>query len=162
MKYLKPILVVSGLGIIGYALYRYYLKQIDFLKNIQYSLRGVKILNVTKDEVSLEITQRIYNASNVEATATELFLDLYINEIKVGTIDETKDILLLPNKSTDISYKLNFDPQLILKNIVNLVALTISLKDMKIRAEGYVKVKSGFISTTLPFTYKNNLKSILN
>jgi LEA14-like dessication related protein len=161
MKYLKPTLIITGFGLIGFALYRYYQKQIDFLKNIQYSLKSVKILNVTKEEVSLEITQRIYNSSNVEATVTEMFLDLYLNEIKVGTIDESNSILILPTKSTDISYKINFEPQLILKNIVNLVTLAVSLKDMTIRAEGYVKVKSGFISTTLPFSYNNNLKSIL-
>jgi LEA14-like dessication related protein len=162
MKYLKPTLIISGLGIIGYALYRYYQKQLNFLQNIQYSVKKIKILNVTKEDISLEVTLKVYNASNVEATITEMFLDLYLNEIKVGTIDETKDILLLSNKTTDVAYKLSFNPQLILKNVVNLVSLTIALKDMTIRAEGYVKVKSGFISTTLPFSYKNNLKSILN
>lgn len=162
MKYLKPTLIIGGLGIIGYALYRYYQKQLNFLKNIQYSLKGVKIINVAKESVTIEITQKIFNASNVEANVSEMFLDLYINEIKVGTIDESKDILLLPNKSTDVSYKLTFDPQLILKNVVNLVTLTIALKDMQIRAEGYVKVKSGFISTTIPFSYKNSVKSILS
>jgi LEA14-like dessication related protein len=161
MKYLKPTLILSGVGIIGYALYRYYIKQLDFLKNIQYSLSGIKILSVAKEQVTLEITQKVYNASNVEAKITEMYLDLYLNEIKVGNIDESSDILLLPTKTTDVSYKLSFDPQLILKNIVNLVSLTIALKDMTVRAEGYVKVKSGFISTTIPFTYKNNLKSIL-
>jgi LEA14-like dessication related protein len=162
MKYLKPTLILTGLGIIGYALYRYYQKQLNFLQNIQYSVKGVKILNVTKEDVSIEVTLKIYNASNVEATVKEMFLDLYLNEIKVGTIDESKDILILPNKTTDLTYKLSFDPQLILKNVVNLVSLTLALKDMQVRAEGYVNVKSGFISTTIPFTYKSNLKSLLN
>jgi LEA14-like dessication related protein len=161
MKYLKPTLIVTGLGVIGYSLYRYYQKQLNFLSNIQYSLVGLKILNVTKEQVTLEITQRVFNASNVEAKVSEMYLDLFLNNIKVGNIDESTNILILPGKSTDVSYKLTFDPQLILKNIVNLVSLTISLKDMVIRAEGYVKVHSGFIYTTLPFTYSNNLKSIL-
>jgi LEA14-like dessication related protein len=162
MKYLKPTLILSGFGIIGYALYRYYQKQLNFLQNIQYSLKGIKILEATKEQVTIQITQLVYNSSNVEAKVTEMYLDLYLNEIKVGNIDEASDILLLPGKSTYVSYKLSFDPQLVLKNIVNLVSLTIALKDMIIRAEGYVRVKSGFISTTIPFSYKNNLKSILN
>ena len=145
MKYLKPTLIVSGLGIIGYALFNYYQKQLNFLKNIQYSLKGIKIVNITKDQVTLEITQSVYNSSNVNAQVTDMYLDLYLNGIKVGNIDESKDILLLPNKSTNVSYNITFDPQLILKNIVNLVSLAIALKDMQIRAEGYVKVKSGFI-----------------
>lgn len=160
-NYLKPTLIFSGLAIIGFALYRYYQKQLNFLSNIQYSLVGLKVLNFTKDQVTLEITQKIYNASNVEAKVTEMYLDVFLNGVKVGNIDESTDILILPTKSTNVSYKLTFDPQLILKNIVNLVTLTVALKDMTIKAEGYVKVNSGFIYTTIPFTYNNNLKSLL-
>jgi hypothetical protein len=34
-------------------------------------------------------------------------------------------------------------------------------KDIKLRPEGYIKMKSSFISASLPFEYENNLKSIL-
>ena len=78
MKNLKAVLIFSGLGIIGYSLYRYYKKQIKFLTDITYSVVGVKIVNVGKDNVSLDITNRIYNASNVEATVTEMYLDFYL------------------------------------------------------------------------------------
>jgi hypothetical protein len=75
MKSLKPILIVTGLGVIGYALYRYYLKQIDFLKDITYQVIGLKIIGISQNQVSMDITTRIYNASNVEATVNEMYLD---------------------------------------------------------------------------------------
>jgi len=96
MKSLKPILIVTGLGVIGYALYRYYLKQIDFLKDITYQVIGLKIIGISQNQVSMDITTRIYNASNVEATVNEMYLDFLINGIKVGSVNETKDILILP------------------------------------------------------------------
>jgi LEA14-like dessication related protein len=161
MKALKPILIFSGLGVIGFALYRYYQKQINFLKDIQYKIIGIKIANISKDDVALDITQRVYNASNVEAVVTEVYLDIYLDGIKVGNINEIQDIVILPTKSTDVSYRFSFNPTLILKNIVNLVTLTLKLKDLRINAEGYVKVHSGFIYTTIPFSYENNLKSLL-
>lgn len=161
MKYIKPILVVSGLALIGYALARYYKRQVDFLKDVQYSIKGINIMNISKELVTLNITQQVYNPSNVEASVSEIYLDVLINGINVGNVNEDKEFVILPNQTTDVSYSFSFNPSIIIKNIVNLVTLTLALKDVKIQANGYVKVKSGFVSTTIPFTYDNNLKSLL-
>jgi LEA14-like dessication related protein len=161
MKNLKAVLIFSGLGIIGYSLYRYYKKQIKFLTDITYSVVGVKIVNVGKDNVSLDITNRIYNASNVEATVTEMYLDFYLNNVLIGNVNEVKDILILPLKTTDVTYRFTFNPQLVVKNLVSVVTFAISAKDMTFGARGYAKIKSGFVQTTIPFEYKNNLKSFL-
>jgi LEA14-like dessication related protein len=161
MKNLKAVLIFSGLGIIGYSLYRYYKKQIKFLTDITYSVVGVKIVNVGKDNVSLDITNRIYNASNVEATVTEMYLDFYLNNVLIGNVNEVKDILILPLKTTDVTYRFTFNPQLVVKNLVSVVTFAISAKDMIFEARGYAKIKSGFVQTTIPFEYKNNLKSFL-
>jgi LEA14-like dessication related protein len=161
MKNLKAILVLSGLGIIGYSLYRYYTKQIDFLKDITYQVVGLKIVNIAKDNISLDITNRIYNASNVEAIVTEMYLDFYLNNVLIGNVNEAKDLLILPLKTTDITYRFTFNPQLVIKNLVSVVTFAIAAKDMTFEARGYAKVKSGFVETTIPFEYKNNLKSFL-
>ena len=161
MKYLKPALIVSGLGVIGYALFRYYKKQIDFVKDIQYTISGLKIVNIAKEDVTLEIFLKVYNASNVEAKVTEIFLDVIMNGTKVGTINESTEFTIKPTQTTEVSYKFSFNPSLVIKNIVNILTLTVALKDVVIVADGYMKVKSGFLSTTVPFTYQNTLKNLL-
>ena len=161
MKYLKPALIISGLGVIGYALFRYYKKQIDFVKDIQYTISGLKIVNIAKEDVTLEIFLKVYNASNVEAKVTEIFLDVMMNGTKVGSINESSEFTIMPTKTTEVSYKFSFNPSLVIKNIVNILTLTVALKDVVIVADGYMKVKSGFLSTTIPFTYQNTLKNLL-
>jgi LEA14-like dessication related protein len=161
MKYLKPALIISGLGVIGYALFRYYKKQIDFVKDIQYTISGLKIVNIAKEDVTLEIFLKVYNASNVEAKVTEIFLDVMMNGTKVGSINESSEFTIMPTKTTEVSYKFSFNPSLVIKNIVNILTLTVALKDVVIIADGYMKVKSGFLSTTIPFTYQNTLKNLL-
>ena len=161
MKYLKPALIVSGLGVIGYALFRYYKKQIDFVKDIQYTVSGLKIVNIAKEDVTLEIFLKVYNASNVEAKVTEIFLDVIMNGTKVGSINESTEFTIKPTQTTEVSYKFSFNPSLVIKNIVNILTLTVALKDVVIVADGYMKVKSGFLSTTVPFTYQNTLKNLL-
>ena len=161
MKYLKPALIVSGLGVIGYALFRYYKKQIDFVKDIKYTISGLKIVNIAKEDVTLEIFLKVYNASNVEAKVTEIFLDVIMNGTKVGSINESTEFTIKPTQTTEVSYKFSFNPSLVIKNIVNILTLTVALKDVVIVADGYMKVKSGFLSTTVPFTYQNTLKNLL-
>jgi LEA14-like dessication related protein len=161
MKGLKTIAVLGGLGIIGYALYRYYKIQAKFLEDITYKVLGVRVAKISASAITLDITARIYNASNVEAVVKEMYLDLLVNEVKVGNVNEIKDIPILPQKSSDISFSITFNPQLIKKNVVDLITFTIAAKDMKYDLRGYVKVKSGFLTTSLPFSYSNNLKSVI-
>ncbi len=161
MKGLKTISLIAGLGIIGYAVYRYYLKQIDFIKDITYQVTGLRVKEFKKNNVSIDITALIFNASNVEATVTQMYLDVFINGVKVGNVNEIKDIPILPKQSSSIQFNFSFDPQLIAKNIVDLVTLSVAAKDIVIDIKGYIRVKSGFLSTPLPFEYRNNLKSYL-
>jgi LEA14-like dessication related protein len=161
MKGLKTLSVIAGVSLIGYALYRYYQKQINFIKDITYQITGLKVREFSKNKVSLDISAVIFNASNVEATVTQMYLDVFINGIRVGNVNEVKDINILPKKSSNIEFNFAFDPQLIAKNIVDLITLTISAKDVVIDIKGYIRVKSGFLSSSVPFEYQNNLKSYL-
>lgn len=161
MKKLTPIFVFSGLAVIGYALYRYYLKQIDFIKDITYQVSGLNILSADANRVSLEILTRIYNASNVDATLEQMFLEVYFNGVKVGEVNEIKDIPIEPLKSSNISFVFNFNPTLLGRNILNLITLTVAAKDIILDIRGYVKVRSGFVKSTIPFEYKNNLYSLI-
>lgn len=159
---LRPFLIIGGLGVIGYALYRYYLKQIDFLKDFTYQVTGVRIRSISTSLVSLDISAKIFNASNVEATIKQIYLDVFINNIKVGNINEVKDIPIVPQGSSDVTFNFSFNPRLVALNIKDLLSFSLAAKDLVIDMNGYVKVKSAFISSTIPFEYKNNLKSILN
>lgn len=161
MKNRNTIFILGGVGIIGYALYRYYRKQVDFLKDITYQIIGVGIRNITLNEVTLDISAKIYNASNVEATVKEMYLDILLNGIKVGSVNEIKDITILPSQTSIVSFSFSFNPRVIAGNIVNIVSLTTLLKDVIFSAKGYVTVQSSFITTSIPFEYENNLKSLL-
>jgi LEA14-like dessication related protein len=161
MKGLKSLLIASGVGIIGYALYRYYKKQIDFLKDYEYKVTGLRVVSLTSDNASFDVDTRITNISNVEAKVTEIYLDLYVNNALVGNINEVKDILVKANGFSDFSFRISFNPKIVLKNIINIVTLSVALKDVVVNLKGYIKVKSGIISTSIPFEYSTTLKEHL-
>jgi LEA14-like dessication related protein len=161
MKGVKALLIASGVGIIGYAIYRYYKKQVDLLANYTYKVVGVKIVSLTTDNVILDVNTRITNNSNVSATVTEIYLDAYLNGETVANINEVKDIFVKANGSSDFSFRLAISPKMVLGNIVNIVTLSAATKDLFLNLKGYVKIKSGFLSISLPFEYQNNIKSLI-
>lgn len=161
MNKFAPVFIAGGVGIIGYALYRYYLKQIDFVKDIQYQITGVNVISIDASRVSLEIISKIYNASNVNATVEQMFLEVKMNGIKVGEINEIKDIDIMPSKFSTVSFVFNFSPRLIGQNLLNLITLTIGAKDIILDITGFVKVRSGGIRASVPFEYRNNLYSLI-
>lgn len=161
MNKFRPLFVLGGLGIIGFALYRYYTKQIGFLKDITYQVIGLKVRSITVNQVSLDITTRIFNASNVDATIKEMFLDVFVNGVKVGNVTEVKDIVVLPSRTTDISFNFAFNPRIIGQNLLDIISLSVAAKDMLFELRGYIRVQSSFLTTSLPFEYQNNFKSLI-
>lgn len=158
---MKKIAAIAGLGIIGYALYRYYKKQMQFLEDITYEVVSVRPRQISRSNVSMDITVKAFNSSNVDATITQMYLDVMINGVKVGNVNEVKDIRLEPGKTTLVTFNFAFNPQLIGKNVVDLITSTITGKDVKIDITGYVRVRSAFISSSLPFSYSTSLKEAI-
>jgi LEA14-like dessication related protein len=162
MKNIRPFIIVGGVAIIATALYRYYRRQIDFIKDITYKITRFNIRSISASLVSLDITTQIYNASNVEATVTEIYLDIVINGVKVGNVNEVKDMVIKPMQTSDVTFNVSFNPRLIGQNIVDILKLSLSAKNVLVDVNGYLKVKSSFIRATVPFEYQNDLKTLLN
>jgi LEA14-like dessication related protein len=162
MKVIKPILLISGISVIAYAIYSYYQKQIKLLADVQTTLVGLKIVSISKTAIVLDITNRLMNVSNVEATIKQMYLDCYLNGVQIGNVNEIKDINILAGKSSDISFRFTFNPSLVLGNVFNILTFAVQAKDIKFEAKGFIKVSSSFITTTIPFQYSNNLGSFLN
>jgi len=161
MKYLKPLLFVGGGSLLAYGLYKYYLAQKKFIEQIKYKFVGLKIVEFAKDNITLDITVNLFNGSDVQATAKEMYLDVMINDVIVGNINEVKDVVIMSKKSTNFTYRFSFNPQLILKNIVDLISFSIQAKNLNFDVKGYVNIDFEIYKTTLPFTFHDNLKNIL-
>jgi LEA14-like dessication related protein len=162
MSVIKPILILSGIGIIAYAIYNYYQKQVSIVKDIQYDITNVQIADYSLEKVSLDITSKIYNASNVSATIKLIYLDVFIDNVRVGNINEVKDIVILPTNGSEVTVRFSFNPQIVLGNIFTFITQGANAKDIKISLQGYVAAEINFIQTTVPFQYDTSFKTIMN
>lgn len=155
-------LVVSGVAVIGYALYAYAKRQASLLQDYTY-----KIVDFTLDDLDLQkvkgkISVLFSSKSDVEVVVQNFILDFYFNGKKVGYIEDSSEFVIPAKGMTTIPFNYTLNPQLIFSNAVDIVSYALREKDASVSVRGYAKLKSGFIGATLPISYDTTIKQILS
>jgi LEA14-like dessication related protein len=151
--------LLTGLAGGGYALYRYFTKQSELLKDYKVDLTGIKFSNVSQELITMDISFRITNKSSIEATVEQLYADVYLNDAYVGNIVSGAFPIPAKGTSDDIKFSFSFAGKGILKSIVGIFFSLITTHDVPYKIKGSAKLKSLFISFNLPFEYTGFLKS---
>jgi hypothetical protein len=160
-KTLKTILLVSGVGVVGYFIYNYYRKQLGLLENYDYKIIGFKIKNVAKNNLFFDVKTRFFNKSKIEATIEKIFIKIIVEGNDVGFLTENKPFLIPSQGSSDIDLQIAINPQDIAKNILGILFGGVQRKDVKFTMDGYANIRSGFVRTTLPIKYSDVVSSYI-
>ena len=159
-KGLTALAIIGGISLFGYTLYKYFTKQVDLLKQFNW-----KVLDFGLDTLDLKVIKgtikfRFSSISDVELEINKFYLDVYANGERVGYIEDVNTFIIPAKGYTDIPFAYTINPQFIIKNIVDIVAYTSKQKDAIITFDGYVKIKSGFISATVPIKSDCSVKNL--
>ena len=158
MKAVKTVALVGGLGIIGYALYRYYKKQIAILEELQYQIVTFKPVEIKPSKISFDVTVKAFNPSNIQVTITEMLLDVFLNGKPAGKVNEVKEIVLNPGQTTLVTFNFALDTSSLGESLVDLILKSIASRQLAIDLKGFIRAKSAFISTSMPFEYSKTIK----
>jgi hypothetical protein len=157
----KALLILGSVGLLGYGLYRYFKTQADILKNFTWKISGFKIIRFNANELAIDLTFLFSSSADLEATINKLYLDLYLDGKNVGFITESKKFIIPAHGSTNIPLHISVSPQIIFKNLIDLTLGAYKNKDLRFKLSGYVNVKSGILSTTIPVEYETSIKEYL-
>lgn len=158
----KIIIIGSIIAIIGGGLYFFYKKQVKELTALKYSFLKVSIGSLGTMNTELHITLMVTSSSTLEAEITDLNLDVFIGGKKVGAVSELKPIILPAKGSSVVDLKVSINPMQAGMDLVNVAASYFKEKNTSIKINGYGKVKSAFIKTSVPFIYETTLKEIIS
>ena len=158
MRGLKTAALVGGVGVISYALYRYYKKQLDILKELQYEIVTFRPVEIKPSKMSFDVTVKVFNPSNIQVKITEMLLDVYVNGNAVGKVNEVKDIDLNPGQTTLVSFNFAINASSLGKNLVDLITKTIASRQLVVDLKGFIRARSAFVSTSMPFEYRKQIK----
>jgi LEA14-like dessication related protein len=131
----------------------YFYSAVDAQSKIEFvKIKEVKVDRLTLSDLELSAKVVIYNHLRLAAKVKDIQVDVYLNDVHVGTIYETNVEKIRKKQASDIPLELNTK---VLKNISNLFnnAGDILLgKSLKIEYQGKVTVRAlGIIKKELRF-----------
>lgn len=161
----KKVLVVSGIvggiAILGYSLYRYIYNQTKLLQDFEYEVDGIKFttfsLNLVKGNISIIFKSK----ADVEFVVEKYLLDFYLNDKKIGYLEDDRPFVIPARGSSRISSDFTINPQLIFKNISDIIKYSTTQSDASFKVDGYVKLKSSFVKLTVKIDYETTMKEII-
>lgn len=158
---IRGLLFVSGLGVVGYGLYRYYSSQLVMLKNSEISLLNVKLVSQTKTNIKLRFNLKVVNKSEEQFTIKDFKIKLLLNGKPLGDVENT-DInkVITPNGGASlISFDFSFNPKSI--EIEDILEGLISNKlKSDISLEGRMKLKKGIVTVDTPLEISYSLNEL--
>lgn len=157
----KALLIIGGLGVLGFGVYKYFKIQADLLSKYEWKIAGIKILKFNLSELAMQLTIRFTSKADLEAKIENIYLDLFLEGKNVGFVTETKPFIIPANGSSDVNLSVSINPQVVLKNITDIVLGVSKDKDIKFAIKGNAKIKSGLFSATLPIAVETSLKEYL-
>ena len=155
---MKKVLIVLGIAGAATGIFLYYKKQVELLQQFTYKIIGIAFPKIGLQESICRLTIRIFSDSAIQAEVSDMNLDVYIEGVLVGNIRETKPIIVPSKGYSDIGLSVAFSPLEIGRNAIDLITDFATKRDALIDVKGFMKVKSGFIKTSVPFEYQTTFK----
>lgn len=154
----KTLLFGAGIGVIGYALYKYFMRQKNLLLDFSWKMAGIKVQKATPTEVVIIFSMKFISKADIEAKVNSIYMDVYLDGKSVGYITDQKSFILPAKGHSFIDLVITFNPKLIFSNVVDFLLGIVQNKDMKIDLKGYADIQSSFLKTTLPLEYHTTFK----
>jgi hypothetical protein len=149
-KVLVGVLSIGGIGLVAYGLYSYFMKQATLLKQFKWKLLSFNLDEITLQLIKGDVVIRFSSISDLEFLITEFILKVYINGQEAGYVNDITQSIIPANGYSDIPIAFTVDPQYLITDASDILAYTLKQKDAIITLNGYVSVKSGFVSATIP------------
>ena len=87
-------------------------------------------------------------------------MDFYVNGENVGYLEDFKPFIIPARGYNDITFGFTLNPQFVIHNIVDIIAIATKKKDAIVTLDGVVKIKSGFVKAAVPIKCNCSIKNM--
>ncbi len=158
----KFIIILAIVAALGTAAFFYYKKQIGLIEDMDFDVIGVTTdsLSLTGQTIVL-LKVKLTSQSKLQAEISDLNLDIYVNDIKVGVINDVKTLLIPARGFSIVDFKITIESSEVATNAVDLIAYWFNHKDASMSFRGYAKIKIAGINIPFPYTYNTTAKELI-
>lgn len=105
-------------------------------------LKNTRLLKFNKEEIQLESTAVFYNPNKAKLKLREIYIDVYIDDTYLTTIDQTKVSKIKKKRTFEIPLHIKVKPENKLASLVSKALKALVTNQVKLRYEGFVKVSA--------------------
>ena len=158
----KKALIIGGVGLAGYGLYRYFKYQVDLAMKYDYKIKNFKYLGINGNDVKVSATIQITNKSSFRLVVNSFDLDLYYEGKKFADVISTKPVTIEPNSSFDITGIGVINVNDIKVGLPQFLSDVLKQKPIEIEVLGQLKINFMNVNSTInfnreKFTYSTDL-----
>ena len=153
--------ILGGVAMFGYAIYHYVKVQADLLKNFTYQIMDFGIQQIDEQIIKGNLSVLFKSDADIEIVVKSFIVNFYLNGVPVGYIEDTKEFVVPAHNQTIIPFSYTLDPQILFSHLIGIIDQSIQSGDEFFEVDGFAKIKSGFITVSLPVNYKTTLKEIM-
>ena len=155
-------MILLGIASMGGALAYYFYQEAALIRSWTFNVVGLNLLSYTSTNSNLEVTLKIVNVSNIEATITNLTGTVTINGTYMGTIGQIGALNIPSNGWNNLNLTINLDNQNLVNTIVNIGAQG-AQAPVVITVVGSATINSGLLGISVPIndTENDTLQSLL-
>jgi LEA14-like dessication related protein len=99
--------------------------------------------------------------ADIEIVVKNFIVNFYMNGVPVGYVEDTSEFIVPARNQSIIPFAYTLDPQVVFSNLLAIITNSINSGDETFEVKGFAKVKSGFITVSLPIEYKTTLREIM-
>lgn len=160
----RKAVIWSLVGVAAVALGAYTYIQVKRAMQYCYKIVSFAPIKVSVDKIVLGINVWFLNKSDFGATVNGYDFDVYLNNVYLSRVSDSKGFEFKANTSFTIPITVEFAPKKVfnLQNITLMLAAFKPDSPAKLKMVGKVRATLlGFIPVTAPFTYESTIKELM-
>lgn len=160
MNPLRTAGILGGLVLIGGTIYAYFKRQYDLITDFEWKVLGINFDSISLTLLKGKITFRFLNKSDIEIIVSNFYLDMYLNNTYIGWLEDTREFVIPAKGYNDIEFGFSLNPQLVIKNALDILTLGTRLKDAIFSFKGAITARSGFVKASVPIACDCSVKNM--
>ncbi len=125
-------------------------------------VKNIKVVELTKDKVTINGDAIIYNPNPASINMSQVKIDVFANDTKVGQVDQTKMTTIAKKADFSLPLSVSFKPKDLFKdNLLDLLSAGLSaLQDKKVNLlyKGHATFEVKGISFKVPIEYEDEVE----
>ncbi len=153
--------IVVGALLAVFSIGGYFIYQFHVLGDFKVKLIGQRIIQTTATRVQVELTLQVTNDSDLDVVINSYDVDLTVNNNFVSKLTSNMSQLIRSKGASDFKLMLDFNPQLVLKQALNLdflKSLISSKESINIGLTGTASIMNGL--KNIPINVQTKLSGI--